>query len=310
MSRLRGLAYIIGGILATALVIFQSDMLMDYRVTFQFLPDDIGINAQHFMIAGAVGLFGTGLYYLIVGGRKSTTAVGIVNTGYVAAPSLAKTPTETRTSTQKFNKVAATTPAQKWSIAAAGNLIRRNGDSFDTLNSNVPMVQRLLVKWWDVHNTEELVEMLTWLAQTGHRESFKSIYQKVKGISIEQLDKIISHLPEDQAKTIHFVWENQDKFANGDLLAWDMGRYINLIRFGYAAGYLDEQTSWTQMIAAARQLQYYHKSWQDLSDNYLLGWRFWQKGAEISAADANAAKWLTTSPDSPWAKLAWDTSLN
>jgi hypothetical protein len=47
--------------------------------------------------------------------------------------------------------------------------------------------------------------------------------------------------------------------------------------------------------------------WQELSDNYLLGRRFWGGRDETQPQFETRARWLTTDPHSLWRRLAWST---
>jgi hypothetical protein len=48
-----------------------------------------------------------------------------------------------------------------------------------------------------------------------------------------------------------------------------------------------------------------HASWEELSDNYLLGFSFWQGGAPPNGLLLESATWLKSDPQSPWKTIRW-----
>src|SRR5262249_31427094 len=53
---------------------------------------------------------------------------------------------------------------------------------------------------------------------------------------------------------VEFVRRNHGRFKNGDLVAWDLCRLINVARYGFSAGLLPEEEAWGAILAAARLL--------------------------------------------------------
>jgi hypothetical protein len=146
--------------------------------------------------------------------------------------------------------------------------------------------------------------MMDWLANEGHRTAFKELHAALypategQGVSI----------PEDAVAVAPFVVRNHARFKNGSLVAWDFARLINVARFGFTAGYLPEAEAWEVILKAAKELAIEYASWEELSDNYLLGFSYWQDGAEPDQFLAEAANWLKTDPASPWQMLPWSPS--
>lgn len=196
------------------------------------------------------------------------------------------------------------TPAQQWAIASGGNLVRLNSAPFATLHYGRSRggMKSMLKQWWGVHDRASLLKQLDWLEKEGHRTGFKQLYAQVANLSEAEIAN--AH------PVAKFVWQNRQNFKNGDLIAWDLARLVNVARQGHTAGYLTAEEAWQKIMPAARLLQASYGSWNELSDNYALGWRFWQDGAPLEKVYIDAFNWLKSNPDSPFQKVAWNTPLN
>lgn len=189
-------------------------------------------------------------------------------------------------------------PVQQWALAAGGPLAKMNMDTFVTLRNarSRGTVRHGLREWWDVSNRQEALQQLEWLEVEGHRTAFK------KMLAVARSRQSIGQ------PALQDLLLNQT-FACDDLVAWDMGRLINVCRFAYTVGYIDEKLAWEKIMLAARLIQQNHTSWAELGDNYLLGWRYWQGGAPVDENLERANQWLKHDPASPWQQLPWQTPL-
>jgi hypothetical protein len=67
--------------------------------------------------------------------------------------------------------------------------------------------------------------------------------------------------------------------------AWDMCRAIDLLRIGFAAGYLDEDDCWEHVRQVSLLLQKQYKSWEELGAAFERGMHNWQD--QRGQTDAN-----------------------
>jgi hypothetical protein len=199
-------------------------------------------------------------------------------------------------------------PAERWAVAAAANLARVNSSSLVSLHTTkLPMTNRhILRNWWNVHDAVSLESTLAWLKNEGHRTGFQAMHQALAGVAgpaeLEGADP-------DERALLAFVHANHARFKNGDIVAWDFTRVINVARWGFSAGYISEGRAWSHALEAARVLQREYDSWAELSDNFFLGRRFWSLDEPMQEQFNEAAHWLQTDPASPWQQLAWRTPL-
>ncbi len=204
------------------------------------------------------------------------------------------------------------TPAQLWMLGAGANLTVINSAPFDQLyygGSNDDM-RTLLVNWWGVHDRAGMIDKIQWLLNEGHRMVFRQNFADIAPLSEAGFAAAMNQVPEADRPTLHFIWQNRANFRQGDILAWDMGRLINMCRFGYTAGYMTEPEAWNTMHVGARQMQQAYANWGELAENYALGWRYWRNGQALEPKHIQAINWLRTDPTSPFLRVAWHTPLN
>lgn len=203
---------------------------------------------------------------------------------------------------------------QRFALALGANLAQQNLQPFDVLHTSFPvsLMRQMMVEWWDIHNANDLKQILLWLKEEGHRKSFESILEELNKVKPEDLPNFLNALSIDEKPLYEFVLIHQSHAKNGSLLAWDLCRYINNCRAGYTAKYLSEQEAWELIMPVAKQLQETYMSFEELSENYILGWSFWQGGKlpDKSERIAEVAQWLVTDTKSPWKQLSWDTPLS
>jgi hypothetical protein len=203
------------------------------------------------------------------------------------------------------------TTTQYWSLAAGANLVVSNDDHFSQLANNFSQAEakHLLDSWWDVHNSSEALQTLDWLEQSGHNSRFRPLYENLSKLRKADFSQLASQVNAEERQTYQFVWDNLANFKDGHLLAWDYGRLINVCRFCYTAGYLSEGLTWERISVAARRLQKSYTSWEELGEQYGLGWQYWKKGQALQPRQLKAQQWLLTDPNSPWIQLSWQTTL-
>ncbi len=99
--------------------------------------------------------------------------------------------------------------------------------------------------------------------------------------------------------------------GNKSLLAWDLSLYICICRWGYLAGYLDDEQAWELIMPKAKLIQQEFTSWNDFAENYMQGRKIWDQSAYERDKDLfeRAIRRLNQNKRSPWNEYAWNTSL-
>jgi len=201
--------------------------------------------------------------------------------------------------------------AQRWALAASGNLGATWNDRFDRLKLRFSRreAQQNLLQWWGIHSAHEAAEKLAWLANEGHSTPFRAYHRELSRLPAAKLESWLAAQPEDDREQLRWLHGNLGEFQNGDLIGWDMERLINLARVIHTAGWIDEATAWNHIAFAARRLQSSYSSWHEMSDNYLAGRIWWGGDQDSNEHFRQSANRMLTEWSSPWVKLDWRTPL-
>jgi uncharacterized protein DUF1266 len=128
---------------------------------------------------------------------------------------------------------------------------------------------------------------------------------------------------ESRRETLQEVWgvtSRQDLRArvqallsdDGDAarIGWNYPRAINIVRWAYVAGYLQQDEAWSLVFPAAERLQKTFSSWQQMGQVYLDARAKWYSNRLADRRQADYAySRLLADQDSPWRKLPWNLDL-
>lgn len=211
---------------------------------------------------------------------------------------------------------------QRWAIAAGADLALRNFEFLDALPTGNPLTRQLLTEWWGIDTREDALEMLRFLGQEGHRAPYQKVVA-ILGSRPEAMQRtLLAQIAAEHAQPVlietyeamlgaqRVLVEDGVLAADAALpsiLAWDLGRLINICRWCYDVELLRQHECWKYMLPAANALQREYNSWGELSTAYLMGLLVWKGGER--AADYELCKYnrklLLTDARSPWRQLAW-----
>lgn len=206
---------------------------------------------------------------------------------------------------------------KEWALATTGILTECNRENHNMLagvefnEQSVAKHMMLFSDWWSINSRKDLLLVLDWIEQVGHRKRFDQMGQYMRTLSDEQFQSMFKHLPEEDKSSWDAVRRYWHSLGRKSLVGWDFCRYIHLCRKGYLLGYLSKKEAWNRIMPKARLLQETFDSWRDLGENYLIGREFW------SLATTKASGWfyyeafkrLLDEPDSPWNTIPWDMDL-
>jgi len=206
---------------------------------------------------------------------------------------------------------------KQWALATTGILTECNRENHNMLagvectEQSVAKHTMLLSDWWSINSRKDLLFVLDWIEQVGHRKRFDQMGQYMRTLNDEQFQNMFRQLPEEDKSSWDAVRRYWVGLGRKSLVGWDFCRYIHLCRKGYLLGYLREKEAWSLIMPKARLLQETFDSWRDLGENYLIGREFW------SLATTKASGWfyyeafkrLVDEPDSPWNTIPWKLDL-
>ncbi|WP_322609841.1 DUF1266 domain-containing protein [Pontiella agarivorans] len=209
---------------------------------------------------------------------------------------------------------------KQWALAVSAILTERNQEDLFAL-TGAPQIQlavdakkETLVTWWSVDSRKELLEVMRWARDEGHRAVYERIHKNLDkaGWWPGFQYKIRNAMDPQYQYRCNFVMEHKDDLKAEQLVAWDIGRVVSLARWGVLCGYLQEEEAWNWIMEAAQQLQQRYSSWEEFATNYLLGREFSTRYRSTDAVHLyhKAAFWNLNNVYSPWKCMEWDLDLS
>ena len=256
----------------------------------------------------------------VASATSSTTATSKKSTATSKTTTTVKKTTTTvkKSDPTQPQVVKAGTP-HAWGLAASALLTTFNGGRNDLLGTQPPTAQTIhdakqgLADSWGIESRKDLLDMLAWIDQGGHRKDWEEMAAYIAGLSSSELSDFVAKASTNAElkHQVEMVQQYASQFGKKSLLGWDYARYISLCRLGYLCGYITEKEAWDHIMPVAAMLQKTFTSWADLGQNYLIGREFWSYQQTLSNGGIMREdyQWLTTSSDSPWMMNSWNLNL-
>ncbi|NLR80232.1 DUF1266 domain-containing protein [Chitinophaga eiseniae] len=215
-------------------------------------------------------------------------------------------------------------PEQQWAIACGADIAFVNQQYLNDITTGMSKAdcREQLSEWWDIDSTAELVDMLNWLRESGHRIEYDIIWQAINMVSMKEskafLREYIASNELEEAVVMERLRNTRDalelfkerklidKSLQPDMLIWDFARIINLSRAGYDAGYLTYEAALDYMMQCVPLIKRSYTSWRHLSLSYQFARCVWN-GVEMGSFETLHAnmEYLLLAPESPWKRLSF-----
>lgn len=88
-----------------------------------------------------------------------------------------------------------------------------------------------------------------------------------------------------------------------DVLAADIARYVNLVRWATSIGFIDPDDAESIVAGMAACAVTVFGDWEEYGERFIAGLEAYDFG--LIAQRRDVITWLTTDPGSPWARIAW-----
>lgn len=213
----------------------------------------------------------------------------------------------------------ALSPTQLWGMALCAVLTEMNRDSHDVLfgrgeaQGDLERTQHSLKRDWGIETRDDLLDMLKWLENEGHNRGYMRRHRYLSTLSDAERERQVESCRDNIELYNEYliVKNNLAILDNVGIEAWDIGRYVNLCRWGMTTGLLNENEGWRRIIGIAIYAQRRYSGWFHFAVSYITGRQYWRSLAtEDFITDQMAIlRRLTGNPKSPWNTLDWDMQL-
>ncbi len=184
--------------------------------------------------------------------------------------------------------------------------------TIDSLETGVDKlrVKQGLAQAWGAHNAEEARAVLDWLLGEGHRIHFDEVMRLYTEGETSDDDKIGEWLKnlEGALPLVRTSGLTGEAPPPHGILAWDMGRAVNVARLAFDAGYLTRAEAWNAINDAAAHARQAFGSWRDLAASYMVGRAMWGGTGVMLDGLIVVAQGLLEDDESPWQHVAWTSA--
>ena len=196
------------------------------------------------------------------------------------------------------------TPARRWGLLAGGLLTEVNDGGYDSLwfPFGRSRSREYLRGGWSTSNKADLVRIHDWLVLEGHRVPCALDCCHVREMEMGAVPYDPNH---PRIKLYRWISSNFQALQQSRLVAWDYSRLVNVARWGYTAGYVDETIAWQWIMEAARAIQEAYSDCTEIGDDFLLG----LGGNPAEEQFIEAVKRMREARESPWRTTPWRTHL-
>jgi hypothetical protein len=204
---------------------------------------------------------------------------------------------------------------QRWALATSAIPKKANDMELDVLGGGVAtkiyiiVIREMLERDWEITDRSGAIATIGWLKDQGHREEFDLMLQDISQLDDIGFDRLVKEYADDPEvrKQLKLVYSIKNTIGNKSIIGWDYCRIVYLAECCCVAGYLTEEEAWQEIMPATKVIQSTFSSWKEMSDNYLLGRKFWSGGSEPMIT--SAVKFLLSDKTSPWVNYAWNLSM-
>lgn len=141
------------------------------------------------------------------------------------------------------------------------------------------LLAAVLERDWGITDRESLKDMVDWLVTGGHNQAALEELGLFgpAGMSREELIAAMDKADAAAEDKISRLAAFEAKKAYGEkaIAGWDLSRAMQLIGWGYVAGYYTYEEAMDESLEMAKYIQLYFGSWEDFYGSYLYGYSYW-----------------------------------
>ena len=182
-----------------------------------------------------------------------------------------------------------------------------NVDSIDCPAEDVESIRRTIESWWNVTDRESTLEIVKWLLEEGHHADADKALEKVRKQGLGNISQEERDDEESKMGDVCLIAESMEE--NGwcpggqmpvSVIAWDLVRVVNLGRWAYLCGYVNEDEMWQIMQVAADTALGHFSSWEEYGASFVMGRGVWHGDPDDSETAYEIVSLLLEDDESPW----------
>ena len=187
-----------------------------------------------------------------------------------------------------------------------------NVDSVDCPEEDVESIRSTIESWWNVTDRESALEIVKWLLEEGHHADADKALEKIRKRGIEDISQEERDDEESKMGDVCLITESMEENGwcpggqmPGSVIAWDLVRVVNLARWSYLCGYLNEDEMWQVMQLAADTALEHFSSWEEYGASFIMGRGVWHGDPGDSETAYGIVSLLLEDSESPWKKSSF-----
>lgn len=206
------------------------------------------------------------------------------------------------------------TPEQNRLLAYGAPLFLYNDDNMDSLESTAgtDTLKEMLEEWWEVTDRKSAVETISWLLNEGQHAGADPALAEIRQRGIEAITEE-EKADEDNklgdaftiAEFVMGVNETTEKELPETVLAWDLVRAVNMARWAFICGYINEDEMWEAIRATAGIAKESFSSWEEYGNSFAVGRGIWRGETDDYETADEVVGALLNKEDSPWKAIEW-----
>ena len=181
------------------------------------------------------------------------------------------------------------TPEQNRLLAYGAPLFLYNDDNVDSLESTAgtDTLKEMLEEWWEVTDRKSALETISWLLNEGQHAGADPALTEIRQRGIEAItEEEKADLPET-------------------VLAWDLVRAVNMARWAFICGYINEDEMWEAIRTTAGIAKESFNSWEEYGNSFAVGRGIWRGETDDYETADEVVGALLNKEDSPWKAIEW-----
>lgn len=205
-------------------------------------------------------------------------------------------------------------PEQKRLLAYGAPLFVYNDDNVDSLENtaDTDTIEEMLAEWWEVTDTDSTRETIAWLLDTGHHADADPALAEIRERGLEAITE--KEKADEDSKTgnaftiaefVMGVNETTEEELPETVLAWDLVRAVNIARWAFQCGYIDEEEMWEAIRKTADTAKKTFNSWEAYGASFAVGRGMWRGDTDDYETADEVVQALLHKEDSPWKEFEW-----